>query len=193
MLTLASSSATRRALLENAAIAHDVVPARVDEVAVTAALLAEGHRPRAVADALAEMKALRVRRPGLILGCDQTLDHDGALLGKPADPDAARAQLARLAGSTHRLHSAAVIAEDGRPVWRHVADVTMRMRNVSEAWIDGYVTRNWQVIRHCAGGYALEGEGARLFAAVQGDYFAVLGLPLLPLIGYLAGREVIDT
>ena len=193
MLILASTSVTRRTLLENAAIPHEVVPPRVDEAAVKDALLAEGHGPRAVADALAELKALRVRRPGMVLGCDQALAHEGDLLGKPADPEAARAQLRRLAGSIHKLHSAAVIAEDGRPVWRHVADVTLRMRAVSGAWIDGYVERNWETIRHCAGGYALEGEGARLFAAVQGDYFAVLGLPLLPLIDYLATREVIET
>ncbi|PWJ21754.1 Maf family protein [Jannaschia seohaensis] len=188
MLTLASSSRTRQKMLSDAAIPFEAVPARVDEASVREALLAEGHGPRAVADALAELKALRVRRPGLVLGCDQTLDHQGELLGKPASPEAAVAQLMRLRGGSHKLHSAAVLAEDGRPVWRHVGDVTMVMRPASPAYLDDYVARNWDTIRHSAGAYTLEGEGARLFHQVRGDFFSVLGLPLLPLIDYLVTR-----
>ncbi|TFL17551.1 Maf family protein [Jannaschia formosa] len=192
MLTLASSSRTRQNMLTDAAIPFEAVPARIDEAAIRDALLAEGHGPRAVADALAEMKALRVRRPGLVLGCDQTLDHQGALLGKPATPEEAVEQLTRLRGSPHKLHSAAVITEEGRPVWRHVGDVTMIMRAASPAWIDSYVDRNWDEIRHSAGAYTLEGEGARLFHQVRGDFFTVLGLPLLPLIDFLVIRGEIE-
>ncbi|WGH80291.1 Maf family protein [Jannaschia ovalis] len=188
MLTLASRSPIRATLLKNAGIAFEVAPARVDEDAVKDALLEEGLGPRDVADALAELKALRVRAPGLVLGCDQTLSFEGALIGKPASPEAAVAQLAAMGGKRHKLHSAVVIAEDGRPVWRHVADVTMMMRVASEAYLADYVARNWEEIRHCAGGYMLEGEGARLFHRVDGDYFAVLGLPLLPLLDYLITR-----
>ena len=188
MLTLASSSRIRQTLLRNAAIPFEAVPARIDEETVRDALLAEGHGPRDVADALAELKALRLRRPGLILGCDQTVAHEGQILSKPTDPEDAIAQLTRLSGGRHRLHSAAVIVEDGKPVWRHVGDVTMIMRAASPAYLQDYVTRNWDEIRHSAGSYTLEGEGARLFHQVQGDYFSVLGLPLLPLIDYLVTR-----
>ncbi|WP_299817510.1 nucleoside triphosphate pyrophosphatase [uncultured Jannaschia sp.] len=188
MLILASTSETRRKLLADAAILFEARPSRVDEAMVKDALLAEGHGPRAVADALAELKALRIRAPGLILGCDQTADHEGTLFSKPGTPEEAVAQLRALTGRTHSLHSAAVVAEADRPVWRHIASVRMVMRRVSEAYIEDYVARNWDQIRHSAGSYTLEGEGARLFHRVDGDYFAVLGLPLLPLIDYLIAR-----
>ena len=188
MLILASTSETRRNLLAKAAIPFEVRPPRVDEAMVKEALLAEGHGPRAVADALAEMKALRMGGPDLVLGCDQTADLDGNLVSKPDSPEAAMAQLRDLSGTTHLLHSAAVLVEDGRPVWRHLATVRMVMRPISETYIQDYVARNWDEIRHSAGGYTLEGEGARLFQRVDGDHFAVLGLPLLPLIDHLITR-----
>lgn len=188
MLILASTSRTRQDLLRNAAIAFEARPPRVDEEMVKDALLAEGHPPRNIADALAEMKALKIREPGLILGCDQVLAHDGALISKPETPAMAIEQLTRLSGGTHQLLSAAVIVEEGKPIWRHIATVKMTVRQLSAGYITNYVTRNWEVIRHSAGSYTLEGEGARLFHRVDGDYFAVLGLPLLPLIDFLANR-----
>ncbi|MEO0862146.1 MAG: nucleoside triphosphate pyrophosphatase [Pseudomonadota bacterium] len=188
MLTLASSSATRQMLLRNAAIPFEAMPARVDEPMVKDALLAEGHSPRNVADALAELKALRVQRPGLILGCDQVAALGAEVLGKPSDKDGAIAQLTKLSGTRHKLHSAAVLVEDGKPIWRHIGDVTLQMRALSADYIADYVTRNWQEIRHSAGAYTIEGEGARLFHRVDGDYFSVLGLPLLALIDVLVTR-----
>lgn len=193
MLTLASTSATRRKLLTDAAVPHEARPPRVDEGLVKESLLAEGHPPRAIADALAELKALKVRVPGLVLGADQVLSRDGTLVSKPSDPSDATAMLRGLSGGRHKLHTAAVIAEEGKPVWRYVAEVTMVMRACSDAYLAAYVDRNWETIRHSAGSYALEGEGARLFHQVQGDMFAVLGLPLLPVLDYLATRGVIDT
>lgn len=188
MLILASTSRTRQALLRNAAIPFEFRAPRVDETAVKDALVSEGHVPRDIADALAELKALRIREPGLILGCDQVLERDGTLMSKPRTPEDAIAQITALSDGRHMLHTAAVIAEDGRPIWRHVASVTMTMRAATASYIDGYVSRNWDDIRHCAGSYMLEGEGARFFTRVDGDHFAVLGLPLLPLIDFLVTR-----
>ncbi|MFD0859492.1 Maf family protein [Roseovarius aquimarinus] len=195
-IILASQSQIRRQLLANAGIACDVMPARVDEEAVKDALLAEGATPRDTADALAELKAAKIserERGALVIGCDQVLAFDGKILSKPASPEEARAQLRALRGKTHRLVSAAVICEDGRPTWRHVGVVQMQMRDVSDAYLDDYIARNWESIRHSVGAYKLEEEGVRLLSRVSGDYFHVLGLPLLELIGFLAAREEIET
>lgn len=195
-LVLASRSETRLRLLRDAGLHVEAVPARVDEDALRDALAAEGARVRDMADALAEAKARKVggRRPeALVLGCDQTAELDGACLTKCESPEAARALLSRLSGTSHRLHAAAVICEDGRPVWRHVESVRMHVRPLSETYIAKYVDRNWDQVRHAVGAYQVEAEGARLFTRIEGDFFAVLGLPLLPLLSYLATRGIIES
>ncbi len=194
-LVLASSSAIRRKLLENAGVEVVVSPPRIDEDALQSALVAEEAKPRDIADTLAEAKARKIssRHPAqLVLGCDQVLEHDGGILSKPETPDEARAQLAALRGGTHRLLSAAVIYSDGKPLWRHVGIARLTMRAFSDAYLDDYVARNWDSIRHSVGAYKLEEEGVRLFTRIDGDYFTVLGLPLLELLAYLTLRGDID-
>lgn len=195
-LILASASATRIALLRGAGLAVDARPVRLDEPAIRAALAADGATPRDMADALAEMKAARmaVRAPeAVVIGSDQVLDHGGAALGKCDTPEKAQAQLRQLSGGAHRLHTATVVFHLGRPVWRHMATATLTMRDLSDAFLSAYLSRNWDSARHAAGCYMVEAEGIRLFTAIEGDHFGILGLPLLPLLGYLGLRGFIDT
>ena len=194
-IVLASSSPTRAGLLRAAGVPFEAVPPRVDEEAIREALAAEGAPARDVADALAGAKARRVagRREGaLVLGSDQVLEHDGAVLAKPGTPEEAVARLRALAGGTHRLVSAIVAWEGGRPMWRHVEEVRLVMRSPSEAWTRAYVERHWEAVRGSPGAYLLEGEGARMFARIEGDWFAALGLPLLPLLGWLVDRGTLE-
>jgi len=188
---LASGSSIRSQLLTQAVIPHQVIRPRVDEEMMKAALIADGAAPRDIADALAEMKARKISEKhfgALVLGCDQVLDHRGALLSKPETSDDAKSQLRQLNNDRHALLSAAVIYEDGKPIWRHVGQVRLRMRDLSDGYINDYVTRNWDSIRHAVGCYKLEEEGVRLFSRIEGDYFTVLGMPLLELINYLTLR-----
>ncbi|QDY69985.1 Maf family protein [Qingshengfaniella alkalisoli] len=193
-LILASNSATRRTLLVNAGLDPEIIPARVDESSIRASLQAEQASSRDIADALAEMKALRVseKHPGaLVLGCDQVLDVKGEVLAKPDSKDELRVQLDRLRGTQHSLLSAAVIYEDGKPLWRHVGVARLTMRPFSDTYRDDYIERNWDEVCHCVGGYMLEAEGVRLFSRIEGDYFTILGLPLLELLGYLTIKGVL--
>lgn len=194
-IVLASSSDIRGQLLRNAGVSFDVVPARVDEEAFRDAMLASGSSARDIADGLAEIKAQKIsaKRPDdLVIGCDQVLNFQGQLISKPDSPDTALEQLRQMRGARHELLSAAVICENGQPIWRHVGVVRLMMRLFSEKYLDSYVTRNWDSIRHSVGAYKLEEEGVRLFSQVQGDYFTVLGLPLLELLSYLTLRGDLD-
>jgi septum formation protein len=193
---LASGSAIRAQLLAQAGLQHEVITPRVDEEALRDAMLAEGATPRDLADALAEMKALRIseKRPeALVIGCDQVLDLQGKVLSKPTSREDARAQLAEMRGKRHSLLSAVVICEAGKPIWRHVGQVRLQVRDFSDQWLDGYLDRNWPDIAEAVGAYKLEKEGVRLFSRIDGDYFTVLGLPLLDLLSYLGLRGDIAT
>lgn len=193
MITLASTSAARAALLTAAGVAFEAVAPGVDEDAAKASLLAEGASPRDLADALAELKAVKVSRtrPGLVLGADQTLELEGASLDKASDLADARAKLMRLRGRTHRLHAACVVARDGAPLWREVRTARMTMRTFSDAFLDAYLAREAQAALQSVGGYHYEGFGVQLFAAAEGDDATVRGLPLLGLLDFLRGQDVV--
>jgi septum formation protein len=193
-LLLASQSAIRLTLLRNAGLTVEAHPARIDEEALRAALQAEDATPRDIADALAEAKALKLaqRHPdALVLGCDQILALGPRIFAKPASRDAARQQLADLGGHTHQLLSAVVLYHKAEPIWRHVGVARLTMRQASPAYLDAYLDRTWPEVSQSVGAYQLESEGIRLFSAIEGDYFTILGLPLLPLLNYLSLRGLI--
>lgn len=195
-LILASGSAIRADLLTRARVPFTVRTAPVDEEAIKASLLAEDMSPRDIADALAEAKAQRVgmKAPaGFVLGCDQVLDLNGELISKATDRDTAAIHLRSMSGKQHRLFSAAVIFHETRPVWRFVGEARLTMRPLSEAFIADYLDRNWSDVSYCVGCYQIEAEGMRLFSRIDGDYFSILGLPLLPLLTFLSDRGVIAT
>ena len=192
---LASGSEIRAQMLRQAGVDFDVQVARVDEQMIREALVADGALPRDIADALAESKARKVAQKSynaFVIGCDQVLEFNGNLLSKPKSPDEAIDQIIAMRGERHTLLSAAVIYNEGKPIWRHVGQVRLRMRDATDAYISGYVERNWDSIQNSVGGYKLEEEGVRLFNSVEGDYFNVLGMPLLPLLAFLTLRGVIE-
>ena len=195
MIVLASKSAARRAVLEGAGVPFEAVVAGVDEDAVKAGLLGEGAGPRDIADALAELKAMKVSRARseLVIGADQTLDLDGRLYDKVDDLDAARERLRALRGKAHKLHSAVVVARDGQPIWREVASARLTMRDFSDAFLEDYLAIEGQAALGSVGCYRLEGPGAQLFSRIEGDYFAILGLPLLGLLDLFRRYKVLPT
>jgi len=188
MIVLASGSVARRQLLERAGLDFVVECVPVDEAAVKRGIAAETTDPAVAANALAELKALRVgpRHPGaLVIGADQMLDCQGDWFDKPEDEPAARRQLMALAGRTHRLTSAVAVVKDGRVLWRHTEAAHLTMRSFSESFLDDYLAACGPAVLGAVGAYHLEGLGAQLFTAIEGDYFTILGLPLLPLLGFL--------
>lgn len=194
-LILASGSRFRKALLENAGIDFEAIPAEVDERAVEAPLKKAGLNAEDVAAVLAEAKAADVseRNAGrLVLGCDQTLSLGDEVLHKPADMEAARRQVLQLAGQTHHLNSALVLTRDGEALWRHVSVASLTMRKLEPAFVGRYIAQVGDIALASVGAYQIEGVGIQLFEKVEGDYFTIVGLPLLPLLAELRKIGAID-
>nr|WP_233341679.1 Maf family protein [Robiginitomaculum antarcticum] len=192
-ITLASGSVIRRRILNDAGVTFEVITKPVDEAAIKTAMLAEGARLRDIADALAEAKSVRVSRnqDGLVIGADQIMVFEDRLYDKPQTLDEARARLLALRGKTHYLIGAAVISENGSAVWRHISKTKLTMRDFSDSFLDGYLEAGGEDLLTSVGAYKFEGLGAQLFSAVDGDFFSILGLSLLPVLDYLRIRGAI--
>ncbi|MBE1204332.1 Maf-like protein [Aminobacter carboxidus] len=194
-LILASGSPFRKAMLENAGVAVDAIPADLDERALEAPLAESGATPEEVALVLAEAKAVAVseEHPGrLVLGCDQTLSLGDEVFHKPEDMEGARRHLLRLSGQTHQLNSAVVLVRDGETLWRHVAIASLTMRELDPAFIGRHLARVGNKVLSSVGVYQIEGEGIQLFEKVEGDHFTIVGLPLLPVLAELRELGAID-
>ena len=195
-IILASASRARLQMLERVGIACLVQPASIDEVEITRSLAADGAGPADIAETLAMLKAQRISQrvpDAMVIGADQVLECDGSLFSKPRDRDEARAHLQTLSNRTHRLTSAVVCARQGNRLWHHVDSARMTMRALTPAFIDDYVDRMGDRILFTVGGYEIEGLGPQLFSRIQGDVFTILGLPLLPLLGFLRTHQLVPS
>lgn len=193
-LILASGSSARADMLSAAGIPISIDLPRIDEDLIKASMSAEAYPPRDIADALAEAKARKVslRNPGqLVLGSDQILVANGTIFDKPPDLNAARDHLMALKGQTHRLITAAVMIRDGEVTFRHIEIAKLVMRDFSDDFLDAYLKDEGEEILACVGAYRLEGWGAQLFQRVEGDYFTILGLPLLACLEHLRDQGIL--
>jgi septum formation protein len=194
-LLLASRSETRRRMLEAAGVGFEAVAAPLDEEEAKAGLATAGFEARDMAEMLAEMKAKSVTAgDALVIGADQILERDdGTILGKPRSRDDARAQLRSLSGRSHHLHSAAVIVENGARAWGETESVKLQVRPLGDAFLETYLDSEYEAVSGNAGSYRVEGPGAQLFDNIEGSHFAVLGLPLLPLLAFLRARGLLES
>ena len=195
-IVLASQSMARQNMLRQAGVEFEVKPARIDEEAIIKSLLADEATTNDIVDALAEYKALRVagsHPDGLIIGSDQILVCEKKIYSKAQNLEQAKITLKELRGKSHQLLSAAVIFEDGKPVWRTVSRAQLFMRNYSDEYLDDYLKYCGSDILSSVGCYFLEDKGVNLFSRVQGDYFTVLGFPLLDVLEFLRNRGVIPS
>jgi septum formation protein len=193
-LLLASGSATRRAMLTAAGVEFDTVLPVFNEEKAKTSLRARGTSAPDLALALAGLKARRARASAdaLVIGSDQTLElDDGAMLDKPSSREEALAQLRRMSGGSHRLHSAAVVMEGGETVWANIETVMLGVRPLSDVFLAAYLDAEYEAVRSSVGAFRIEGRGAQLFDRIEGSHFAILGLPLLPLLAYLRERGVL--
>ncbi len=191
---LASSSNIRAKLLQDAGVPFCIASAKIDEPAIIASLTADNAKPNEIADTLAEYKAARIGTKHidkLVIGCDQILVCEKQIYEKATTPAEAREKLLSLRGKAHQLISAVVIFENGKPVWRHIGRAQLVMRNFSDDYLTEYIQQNGNDLLSSVGCYKIEGSGAQLFTHIQGDYFTILGIPLLEVLGFLRTRGVL--
>ncbi|HBH90953.1 Maf family nucleotide pyrophosphatase [Ponticaulis sp.] len=192
-IILASGSKIRATILKNAGVKFRVQTSRVDEDAFKDSMRAEGMSPMDQADYLAQMKSEKVssQTGGLVLGADQMLSLEGRGFDKPKSREEAFERLKEFSGKTHHLECAAVISENGEAVWRYIARPKLTMRRLSDEFINSYLDQIGDAAFESVGAYQLEGLGVQLFSSIEGDYFSILGLPLLQILDYLRERSVI--
>lgn len=191
-LILASQSAVRKSLLAHAGIAVETVPADIDERAIQQDSGLKD--PGEIAALLASKKAMFIsaKHPGrYVVGADQTLALGEQLFSKPANRAAAAAHIATLSGRTHALHSAVSVVKDGETLFSHVTIARMTMRSLTGSEIAAYIDEAGDAVTASVGAYQLEGIGVHLFERIEGDHFTILGLPLLPLLGFLRSRNLL--
>ncbi len=194
MVVLASASSSRAQILQHAGVSFEVDQASVDEDAVKQSMRAEGADAEAVAVALAELKAMRIsprHADALVIGADQMLDCNGTWFDKPANADQARAHLKALAGRSHELITAVCVAMNGSIIWYHVDRARLTMRQLSNRFIDTYLTECGDSVLGSVGAYRVEGRGVQLFSRIEGDHFTILGLPIIPLLELLRTHQVV--
>jgi septum formation protein len=194
VVVLASASSTRADMLRRAGIAHSIDPARVDEDEIKRGMRASGATSAELAETLAELKGRKIssRHGGaLVIGADQVLNCQGRWFDKPVDRAQARAQLLELRGKMHELISCVCVLRDGQRLWHHVGRARLTMRPFSEDFLDDYLDHAGDAVMHSVGAYQFEGLGAQLFSRIDGDYFTILGLPLLPLLDFLRNHGVV--
>ena len=193
-IILASKSKIRSALLFKAGLEFTVLDAAVNEKKVKSFYVNEGYSPPHVAEVLANMKAKKLssKHPDkLVIGCDQILEYDGQILSKAINPTDLVGQLKVLRNKSHTLHSACAVYIANNEDWRFTGSATVTMRNLSDEYISNYVDSHWKDVKHCVGGYQIENFGISFLSKINGDYFSILGLPIIQLIDYLVNRGVL--
>ena len=192
-IILASGSVSRRNILTNAGLMVTAIKPNVDEDALKSDMRRNNVSIRDQAMHLAEVKAIKVsaQRSGLVIAGDQMLNLEGEAFDKPKTLDEAKGHLKRLSGKSHTLETAILVAEDGNPVWRFLARPKLYVRPLTDEFIESYIDQTGDVILSTVGAYQLESLGAQIFSRIEGDFFSILGLPLLPLLDYFRARQVL--
>ena len=192
-IILASGSPIRKQILEDSGVMFEVVVKSIDEASIKSSMIQEGANNLSIVSALAELKSIKVssETPGLVIGADQIMVFDGAIYDKPKTIEEVRERLITIRNKTHYLMGSVVVSEGGVSVWRHSSKVELRVRNFTDKFIENYIDQEGDALLQTVGAYRFEKRGSQLFSSVKGDFFSVLGLPLLPLLDYLRTRNAI--